>query len=101
MAASGAIAGLAASSLVLGDTHAFEEGLGRGVGYLGVAVGLLGRRHPLGVVIAAVILGFMSQGGLLVYDLVPKELTEVLIGLAVLAVAIAAPLVARLPRGRR
>jgi simple sugar transport system permease protein len=96
MVASGAIAGFAATGLVLGHKHGFEEGLGRGYGYLGVAVGLLGRRHPVGVVIAAVLFGFLSQGGLLVADLVPKELTELLIGFAVLAVAVAAPLVVRL-----
>jgi simple sugar transport system permease protein len=96
MAVSGAIAGLVATALVMGHQHAFEEGLGRGYGYLGLAVGLLGRRHPGGVVVAALILGFLGQGGLMVNDMVPKELTELLIGFAVLAVAIAAPTTLRL-----
>ena len=96
MAGSGALAGLVASNVVMGHKHAFEEGLGRGYGYLGLAVGLLGRRHPGGVVGAALILGFLGQGGLMVSDMVPKELTELLIGFAVLAVAIAAPTTLRL-----
>lgn len=96
MAAAGAIAALASTNLVLGHKHAFEEGLGRGTGYLGVAVALLARAHPLGVLIAALGLGWLSQAGLAVGDLVPKELTDVIIGVVVLAVAAAAPLAARL-----
>lgn len=95
MAAAGAIAALASTNLVLGHKHAFEEGLGRGTGYLGVAVALLARAHPLGVLVAALGLGWLSQAGLAVGDLVPKELTDVIIGVVVLAVAAAAPLAAR------
>jgi simple sugar transport system permease protein len=96
MAASGALAGLAAINFVLGHKHAFEEGLGRNYGFLGVAVGLIGRSHPAGVVVAALVIGFLSQGGQTVPDMVPKELTELLLGASVLAVAIAAPIVNRL-----
>ncbi len=95
MAASGALAGLAASNFVLGHKHAFEEGLGRGTGFLGISAALLGRTHPIGVLIAALVLGFLSAGGLAVADLVPKELTEMLQGVVVLCVAAAGPWVAR------
>lgn len=93
MIASGALAGLVATSVVLGHKHAFEEGLGRGTGYLGVAVALLGRRHPLGVLAAALAVAFFSHGGLVVGELVPKELTELLLGALVLAIAVAPTLV--------
>ena len=95
MAGSGALAGLAAANLVLGHKHAFEEGLGRGTGLLGISVALLGRTHPLGAALAALVLAFLSVGGLTVADLVPKELTEMLQGVVVLAVAAAGPWVAR------
>lgn len=95
MAASGALAGLAAANFVLGHKHAFEEGLGRGTGFLGISAALLGRTHPVGVLIAALVLGFLSAGGLAVADLVPKELTEMLQGVVVLCVAAAGPWVAR------
>ncbi len=91
MTGAGALAGLAATNLVLGNKHAFEEGLGRGTGFLGISVALLGRLHPLGVALAAIVLGFLSTGGLAVGDLVPKELTEMLQGVVVLAVAAAGP----------
>ncbi len=90
MTGAGALAGLAATTFVLGHKHAFEEGLGRGVGFLGIAVALLGRVHPIGVGVAALLLGFLSSGGLAVADLIPKELTEMLLGVVVIAAACAA-----------
>jgi simple sugar transport system permease protein len=101
MAGSGALAGLAAANFVMGHKHAFEEGLGRGTGFLGISVALLGRGRPLGVGIAAVLLAFLSAGGLAVADLVPKELTEMLQGVVVLAVAAAGPWVRRRERETR
>jgi simple sugar transport system permease protein len=95
MTGAGALAGLCAANFVLGHKHAFEEGLGRGTGFLGISVALLGRSHPLGVAGAALVLGFLSVGGLAVGDLVPKELTEMLQGIVVLAVAAAGPWVRR------
>ncbi len=95
MAGSGALAGLAAANFVMGHKYAFEEGLGRNTGFLGISAALLGRSHPIGVLVAAVLLAFLSTGGLVVGDLVPKELTEMLQGVVVLAVAIAVPWVAK------
>nr|HEX4317673.1 ABC transporter permease [Kofleriaceae bacterium] len=87
LAASGALAALPATSYVLGHEHAFETGLGAGSGFLGISVALLGRSHPLGVVAAAFLLGLLSTSGLVIGNLVPKEVTEVMQGVVVLAVA--------------
>jgi simple sugar transport system permease protein len=95
MTGAGALAGLAATNFVLGHKHAFEEGLGRGTGLIGISAALLGRSHPIGIVIAALLLGFLSAGGLAVADIVPKELTEMLQGVVVLAVAASGPWVRR------
>lgn len=94
MTASGALAGLAAANFVMGHKHAYEGGLGAGTGFLGISAALLGRTHPIGVLIASLLLAFLSAGGLVVRDLVPKELTEMLQGVVVLAVAAAGPWVA-------
>jgi ABC-type uncharacterized transport system permease subunit len=51
---------------------------------------LLGRQHPVGIGVAALVLGFLSSGGIAVADTVPKETTEVLMGVVVLAIAGAA-----------
>ncbi|HEY4243174.1 MAG TPA: ABC transporter permease [Kofleriaceae bacterium] len=91
MTGAGALAGLAAANLVLGHKHAFEEGLGRNAGFLGISAALLGRVHPVGVVGASLALAFLAQGGLAVGHLVPKELTEMLQGVVVLAVAATGP----------
>jgi ABC-type uncharacterized transport system permease subunit len=93
MALSGALAGLAAANYVLGYKHAYEDGVGRGAGFLGIAVALLGRGHAAGVIAGALLLGFLSHAGLVVADLVPKELVDVLQAVIVLAVAGTAPAV--------
>lgn len=98
MAVSGALAGLAAAHYVLGYKHAYENDLGRGAGFLGVAVALLGRGHPGGVVAGALLIGLLSHGGLAINELVPKELIDVLTAVIVVAVAAAAPVVRRWER---
>ncbi len=87
MTISGALAGLVGSNYVLGYKHYWEEGMGRGTGFMGIAVALLGRNHPVGVVAAALLLGTLSHGGLAVSEMVPKELVDVLQAVIILAVA--------------
>ncbi len=86
MAGSGALAGAVGANYVLGYKHYFEAGVGRGVGFMGIAVALLGRNHPVGIVLAALLFGTLSQGGLAVSELVPKELVDVLQAVVILAV---------------
>lgn len=84
MALSGAVAGLGGINFVLGYKHFFELGFSGGAGFLGIAVALLGRNHPLGVVIAALFFGALSYGGLVINERVPRELVDVLQGLVIL-----------------
>jgi simple sugar transport system permease protein len=86
---SGAIAGAASVGTVLGYKGYFEEGLGAGAGFGGVAVALLGRGHPVGLVLAALLFGTLQQGGLAVNAHVPKELMDVLQGVVICTVALA------------
>jgi len=81
---SGAAAGLAGVNFVLGYKHYFELGFSAGAGFLGIAVALVGRNHPLGVIAAALFFGALSYGGLVVNQRVPKELVEALQGLVIL-----------------
>jgi general nucleoside transport system permease protein len=87
--ASGAIAGAASLGTVLGYKGYFEEGLGAGAGFGGVAVALLGRGSALGIVLAALLFGTLQQGGLALNAHVPKELMDVLQGVVIVAVALA------------
>ena len=92
---SGMLAGLGGVNFVLGYKHYYEEGFAGGAGFLGIAVALVGRNHPAGVVLAALFFATLSQGGLAVNAVVPKQLVEVLQGVIILAVAASVPEVRR------
>ena len=91
MTISGAIAGLGGINYVLGYKHYYEDGFAGGAGFLGIAVALVGRNHPLGVVLAALFFATLSQGGLAIHAFVPKQMVEVLQGVVILAVAMSVP----------
>lgn len=95
---SGAFAGLGGINFVLGYKHYYEEGFATGSGFLGIAVALVGRNHPAGIVAAALLFATLSQGGLAVNALVPKQLVDILQAVVILAVATAVPEVQRLLR---
>lgn len=98
---SGALAGLGGVNFVLGYKRYYEEGFAGGAGFLGIAVALVGRNHPLGVVLAALFFATLSQGGLAIHAVVPKQMVEVLQAVVILAVAVTVPEVRRLLRGSR
>ena len=101
LAASGAIAGLGGLNYVLGYKHYYEEGFATGAGFLGIAVALVGRGHPIGIGVAALLFATLSQGGLAVNALVPKQMVDVLQAVVILAVATSVPEVRRLLRDAR
>lgn len=86
---SGALAGAASLGTVLGYKGYFEEGLGAGAGFGGVAVAMLGRGTFGGLILAALLFGTLQQGGLALNAHVPKELMDVLQGVVICAVALA------------
>jgi ABC-type uncharacterized transport system permease subunit len=88
MALSGALAGLAGTNFVLGYKHYFESGFSNGLGFMGLAVALLGRGDPVGVVLAALLFGVLSHGALVINTMVPKELLEVLQAVVILSVIV-------------
>lgn len=98
LALSGAVAGLGGVSFVLGYKHYFELGFTGGAGFIGIAVALLGRNHPAGVLLAAWFFGALSYGGLVINQRVPRELIDVLEGLVILFAISAQALVDRLAR---
>jgi general nucleoside transport system permease protein len=101
MVRSGALAGLGGLNYVLGYKHYYEEGFAGGAGFLGIAVAIVGRNHPAGVVLAALLFATISQGGLAVNALVPKEFVDVLQAVVIIAVAASVPEVRNLLRSRR
>ena len=101
MALSGALAGIGGLNFVLGYKHYYEEAFASGAGFLGIAVAIVGRNHPIGVVLAALVFATMSQGGLAVNAVVPKQMVDVLQAVVIIAVAASVPEVRRMiQRGR-
>jgi simple sugar transport system permease protein len=96
---SGAIAGLASVGPVLGSKGYFESGLGAGAGFGGIAVALLGRGHPVGLVLAALLFGTLEQGGLAINARVPMEVATVAQGVVIAAIALADARVRAAARG--
>lgn len=92
---SGALAGLGGINFVQGYKGYYEEGFGAGSGFLGIAVALVGRNHPVGIIFSALLFATLSQGGLAVNALVPKQLVDILQAVVILAVATAVPEVQR------
>jgi len=101
LAVSGAIAGIGGLNYVLGYKHYYEEGFATGAGFLGIAVALVGRNHPIGIMLAALLFATLSQGGLAVNALVPKQMVDVLQAVVILAVSTSVPEVRRLLRLHR
>jgi len=90
MTISGALAGMVAIGEVLGKEHEFESGFSAEWGFLGIAVALLGRNHPLGVLIAALFFGVLLRGQIFVDAFTPrvsKDLGWVLQAIIILFVA--------------
>ena len=87
MTISGALAGLMASNEILGGQHRIILGFSGGYGFAGIAVALMGRNHPVGIVLAALLFGALYQGGTeLAFDMprINKDLVVVIQGLVIL-----------------
>jgi general nucleoside transport system permease protein len=63
MAISGGLAGMVAINEVLGAQHRLLLEYVQGAGFVGIAVALMGRNHPVGIVLAAMLFGLLYQGG--------------------------------------
>jgi simple sugar transport system permease protein len=63
MAVSGALAGMAAVNSEMGSSHHLGLNFTNGAGFIGIAVALMGRNHPVGILLSAVLFGGLIQGG--------------------------------------
>ncbi len=86
MLISGALAGLMAVNQVMGEAQRLLLNAVEGAGFIGIAVALMGRSHPAGVFLAALLFGFLYQGGaeLALETTIPRELIVVIQALVIL-----------------
>lgn len=63
MLLSGGLAGLMAVNTVMGEAERLVLNPVEGAGFIGIAVALMGRSHPVGVFVAAILFGALYQGG--------------------------------------
>ncbi|MFP4660913.1 MAG: ABC transporter permease [Halanaerobiales bacterium] len=88
---SGALAGLAGSTQVLGlEFKALQLSAFTGLGFTGIAVALVGKNHPIGVILSAFLFGILAQGANQMQNLanVPKEVVEIIQAIIIFFVAI-------------
>ncbi|SCZ50305.1 nucleoside ABC transporter membrane protein [Epibacterium ulvae] len=86
MLISGALCGMMAINNVMGEAERLVLNSTEGAGFIGIAVALMGRNHPFGVFLAALLFGFLYQGGaeLALWSSIPRELIVVIQALVIL-----------------
>jgi len=90
MALSGALAGMVGIHEVLGYRYVYQDSFSANVGFTGIAVALLGRNHPLGVLFAAFFFGVLERGAIPIdafTEKVSKDIVDILKALVILFVA--------------
>ncbi|GGL05169.1 ABC transporter permease [Planomonospora parontospora] len=90
MVLSGAVAGLIGLPEILGRTHAYGSNFTAGLGFLGIAVALLGRNKPGGIAVAALLFAFLDRAAApLQFADIPPSVITIIQGTIVLMVVIA------------
>jgi simple sugar transport system permease protein len=89
MGFSGALAGLAGANEVLGVNHNLALAFSAGYGFDSIALALLGKSHPLGVVLAALLFGTLKSGGTRMQNVakIPVDIISVVQALVIAFVA--------------
>jgi len=97
MLLSGAVAGLVGLPVLLGEAYAYSISFPAGLGFTGIAIALLGRNHPVGIALGALLWAYLDVTGnpLQILAGVSSEIVTVMQGVIVLSVVVAYELVRR------
>lgn len=96
MLLSGAVAGLIAMPELLGRDHVYAITATQGYGFTGIAVALLGRNHPAGIALGALLWAFLDKSAVSLETIqVPREIATIIQGTIVLSVVVAYEIVKR------
>jgi general nucleoside transport system permease protein len=72
---------------IMGDQFRIQQDFVAGAGFVGIAVALMGRSHPIGIVLASILFGMLYQGGAeIAFDMpnISRDLIVVIQGLVIL-----------------
>ncbi|MFF0557071.1 ABC transporter permease [Streptomyces sp. NPDC020472] len=96
MLISGGLAGLAGMPILLGESHTYSLAFPVNVGFTAITIALLGRNHPVGILFSALLFAFLDKASSSL-DVAgyPKEITEIMQGIIVIAVVVSYELVRR------
>ena len=94
-ALSGALAGLAGANEVLGVNHNLANAFSSGYGFDSIALALLGKSHPAGVVLAALLFGTLRSGGTRMQNVAEIPVDIIAVVQALVIAFIAAPAIIR------
>jgi ABC-type uncharacterized transport system permease subunit len=86
MLISGALAGLMAINSVMGEAERLVISSVQGAGFVGIAVALMGRSHPIGVCLAALLFGALYQGGSELEFVIPAISREMIVVIQALVI---------------
>jgi simple sugar transport system permease protein len=93
---SGAVAGLVGLPELLGRDLAYTLNSPAGYGFTGIAIALLGRNHPVGIALGALLWAFLDKSALALDNVgVPREIVLIMQGSIVLSVVVAYEIVRR------
>ncbi|WP_019545454.1 ABC transporter permease [Streptomyces sulphureus] len=96
MVLSGAVAGLVGMPTLLNESFNYGTDFPAGIGFTGIAIALLGRNHPIGMALGALLWGFLERTGTqLEFEGYAQEIVGVMQGVIVLCVVIAYEVVRR------
>ncbi len=97
MLISGAFAGLVGLPELLGQAYTYSLTFPAGLGFIGIAIALLGRNHPLGIAVGAALFSFLDVAAnpLQIIADVSSEIVTIMQGIIVLAVVIAYEVIRR------
>ncbi len=100
---SGALAGLIGLQEIFAIRGFYTYSLASGLGFDGVAISLIGRNSPIGVIFSAGLFGFLRQAGygLQLFTKVPNSVTYAIQGLMILFIVVINEVMVRAVRGLR
>lgn len=101
--ASGALAGLVGLQEIFAIRGFYTYQIASGVGFDGIAIALIGRNNPLGVVFGALLFSFLDQAGygLQLYTAVPNSVSYVIQGLMIIIIVVSNELMTRYAKNLR